>query len=147
MSSLRGSGGLLFSRATWKTSQRRLPQLHATRRGNVRQRAQTICPNLASLRDCRTDVLYAATLLAMINSHDEVLAGESDGHLCVTGLAERRFRGTRQSSPSTSHIGRPEPGLRAFCTRIPTPDVESASAFTCTSPWLGYLMPRASQTA
>src|SRR5712691_8552031 len=38
----------------------------------------------------------------------------------------------RQSSPSTSHIGRPEPGLRAFCTRIPAPDGVSSLEFVRT---------------
>ena len=41
----------------------------------------------------------------------------------------------RGSDPATS-VG-PSQALRAFCTQIPTPDDESALAFTCSSPWLG----------
>jgi hypothetical protein len=36
--------------------------------------SETMCPNLPLLRECRTNVLCAARLLVMINSHDDVLA-------------------------------------------------------------------------
>ena len=39
-------------------------------------------------------MLCDPALLDMINSHDEVLAQKPDGHMYITGPAERRFRGT-----------------------------------------------------
>jgi hypothetical protein len=36
--------------------------------------SETMCPHLPLFRECRTDVLCAARLLIMINSHDDVLA-------------------------------------------------------------------------